>query len=140
VVARHFIDLIAWQLADELRRQVIAFTSKTPCSRDFKFCSRIRDAADSSCFNTAEGFGRFRPKEFERFLGFAKGSLEEIQDALVSAKRKNYLQDSEFQLLWRLSMRAVIANAKLQAYLRTRGRFGPITISESDSDEPEPRT
>jgi four helix bundle protein len=126
VIARHFTELIAWQLADELRREVIAFTSRPPCSRDFKFCAQVRAAADSVCFNTAEGFGRFRPKEFERFLGFAKGSLEEIQDALVSAKRKGYITDPEFHRMWRLTKRAIPANARLQTYLRTKGRFGPL--------------
>ena len=127
MIAQHFTELIAWQLADELRREVIAFTSKPPCSKEFKFCAQIRAAADSVCFNTAEGFGRFRPKEFERFLGFAKGSLEEVQDGLVSAKRKGYLTDPEFQRIWRLTRRAIPANARLQTYLRTKGRFGPIT-------------
>ena len=51
---------MTWQLANELRREVIAFTEMPPVSRDYKFCSQIRDASSSACRNTSEGFGRFR--------------------------------------------------------------------------------
>jgi four helix bundle protein len=63
-----FEDLVVWQRADELRREVLEFTSTGPPSRDFKFRDQIRDAASSAARNTAEGFGRFRPLEFARFL------------------------------------------------------------------------
>jgi four helix bundle protein len=129
MAARHFTELVAWQLADELRGEIIAFTVRSPCCKDFKYCTQIKAAADSVCFNTSEGFGRYRPKEFERFLGYAKGSLEEVQDALISARRKRYLSDAEFHRTWALSKRAVGANAKLQTYLRTDGRHGPPSNS-----------
>ena len=86
---KDFRDLVAWQLADELRREVIAFTEKEPASRDFKFCNQIREASSSACRNTSEGFGRFRPAENARFLEFAHASLLEVQDGLIEARQKN---------------------------------------------------
>jgi hypothetical protein len=68
-----FRNLIVWQLADELRREILVFTDTGPASRDFKYRDQIRDAIASVCRNTAEGFDRFRPVEFARFLEFARG-------------------------------------------------------------------
>jgi len=81
----HFRDLVTWQLADELRQEVFAFTETGPAARDFEYRDQIRDAIGSACRNTSEGFDRFRPKEFARFLEFARGSLGETQDGLVEA-------------------------------------------------------
>jgi four helix bundle protein len=82
---KDFRDLVTWQLADELRREVIAFTENESVARDFKFCNQIRDASASACRNTSEGFGRFRPAENARFLEFAHASLSEVQDGLIEA-------------------------------------------------------
>jgi four helix bundle protein len=125
VVARHFTELIAWQLANELRESVVEITAMPGVSKDFTFCRQIRESADSACANIAEGFGRFRPAEFARFLGIAKGSLHETQDHLRSARKRGYVNADEFNALWRLSIRASTANSSLQRYLRTRGRKGP---------------
>jgi hypothetical protein len=66
-----FEDLIAWQLADQLQTEVFEFTSSPGVSRDFKYCDQIRDSIRSAKRNTAEGFGRYYPKEFARFLRIA---------------------------------------------------------------------
>jgi four helix bundle protein len=76
-----FEDLFAWQLADELRRDVFACTEIGKASRDFRYRDQIRDASASAARNTSEGFGRFNPGEFARFLDFARASLNETQDA-----------------------------------------------------------
>ena len=72
---RRFEDLVAWQLAWDLREKVFAFTDKPRAARDVKFCGQIREATRSAAANTAEGFGRFYPREFARFLRIAAGSL-----------------------------------------------------------------
>ena len=115
---RDFRDLVTWQLADELRREVIAFTGKEPVSRDFKFCNQIRDASSSSCRNTSEGWGRFRPAENARFLEFAHASLCEVQDGLIEARQKKYIDDELHDRLWTLSKRALAANTNYMKYLR----------------------
>jgi len=114
----HFEQLAAWKRVDELRREIIAFTAQEPASRDFKFCNQIRDAIGSACRNTSEGFGRFRLAENLRFLGFAKGSIAEVQDCLIEAKEKAYLDDKHFDRVWTLSRRAIGTNVNYQKYLR----------------------
>jgi four helix bundle protein len=119
-----FRDLVAWQLADELRREVIAFTEKGAVARDFKFCNQIRDASASACRNTSEGFGRFRPAENGRFLEFAHASLLEVQDRLIEAKQKKYIGDDLYDRLWTLSRRALGTNTNYMKYLRRCAQSG----------------
>jgi len=57
-------------------------------SKDFRYRDQIRDAIASPCRNTSEGFDRFRPKEFARFLEFARGSLGEVKDCLIDGRAR----------------------------------------------------
>ena len=121
---RDFRDLIAWQLVDELRREIIVIISRSGVSKDFKYCNQIGDAVSSACRNTSEGFGRFRPSENVRFLEYARGSLNEVQDGLIEGHEKKYIDDACFDRLWTLSKRAVGANTNYQQYLRRCIRTG----------------
>ena len=116
---RRFEDLIVWQLADALRTGVVAFTADGSASRDFKYCDQIRDAAASACRNIAEGFGRFRPTEFARYLEIAAGSLQEVKDALHDGHRRKYVDDSEHERLVRLALRTLKASYRLREYLQS---------------------
>jgi four helix bundle protein len=79
---RRYEDLDAWQIADELKREVCALTESGPASKDFRFRDQIRDSAASNTQNIAEGFGRFRPADFARFMEFAVSSAMETKDSL----------------------------------------------------------
>jgi four helix bundle protein len=79
-------DLVCWQLANELKLEVIAFTESGPASRDFKYRDQIRDSAAAAERDIAEGFGRFRPREFARFLEYARASLMETQSSLIDGR------------------------------------------------------
>jgi len=116
---RRFEDLIAWQLAYKLQNEVFAFTSTGPANRDFKYCDQIRDSSRSSTRNTAEGFGRFAPREFNRFLQIAAGSLHETKNHLQDGFDRGYLDGPLYERLRRLTLRAIKANSRLRRYLRT---------------------
>jgi four helix bundle protein len=131
-----FEDLVTWQLADELRREVIAFTATGPASRDFKYRDQIRDAAGSACRNTSEGFDRFRPSEFARFLEFARGSLGEVQDGLIEAHQRQFVTGELFDRLWILSKRAIGANTNLMKYLQHCAATGDAPWRRNRKREP----
>jgi four helix bundle protein len=82
MIAHRYPDLECWQLANELKRRVYAFIAIEPAVRDFEYCDQIRDSARSAPSNIAEGFGRFRPLEFARFLEIARASLLETHNHL----------------------------------------------------------
>jgi len=56
-VARHFTELIVWQLGDQHRVEVFRLTKRSCFRSDLKLRSQLDDAADSVCRNVAEGFG-----------------------------------------------------------------------------------
>src|SRR5678815_1405486 len=88
---RRFEDLVAWQLAHQLSLEVFAATETGPVSRDFRFREQVRDSAASAGRNIAEGFGRFPPGDFARFLRYARASLMETRNSLIEARDRGYL-------------------------------------------------
>jgi four helix bundle protein len=64
--AKHFTELVIWQLANELRAEVFGLTRRGSFARDLKLRSQMNDAADSVCRNIAEGFGCETRREFAR--------------------------------------------------------------------------
>jgi four helix bundle protein len=116
--ARAYQELEAWQLADDLRREVIAMSAKAPACEDFRFCNNLRDAAASTCRNIAEGFARRRPRQFAHFMVIALGSLAETSDQLLEAGHRGYLSDAELERLKRLAERVRQTSEGLLRYLQ----------------------
>jgi four helix bundle protein len=90
-----------------------------PAARDFGFRDQIRDSIRSVKRNIAEGFGRFYPKEFLRFVRTAAGSLHETKNHLHDVLRRHYINADHHRRLVALNVRAIRANEGLQAYLET---------------------
>ena len=86
-IARHFTELIIWQLGDQLRQQVFALTKNRPFAADFKLRSQLDDAADSVCRNIAEGFACKSDKEFARFVRIGR-LMRRLYPAIASFLRK----------------------------------------------------
>ena len=96
----HFRDLVCWQLlSHELKCEVFAFTATGPAAHDFRFRDQIRDSSASAARNIAEGFGRYVPGDFARFLGFAKGSLAETRNSLLDARERGYISERAYARL-----------------------------------------
>jgi four helix bundle protein len=90
-----------------------------PAAKDFKYCDQIRDSARGAPRTIAEGFGRYRPVEFARFLEFARASLMETHNHLLDGLDQNYLSAAECDVLCTLASRAIGATTNLHAYLQT---------------------
>ena len=110
---RDFRELVAWQLSYELKCEVFAFTAKAPASRDFKYCDQIRASSSSAPANIAEGFGRFRPREFARFLEIARASLVETRNHLIDGRDRGYLDAPLYSRLCNLARAAVKTTTNL---------------------------
>jgi four helix bundle protein len=115
--AQRYEDLVCWQLADELRREVFALTATGQASKDFKFRDQIRDSASSPCRDIAEGFGRYWPADFSRFLNFARASLMETHDSARDGHLRGYFSLADCERLQRLAGRAGKATTGLIRYL-----------------------
>jgi four helix bundle protein len=112
-------ELDIYQLAVEIRRLVIRFTSAEPVSRDFKFVQQIRDAARGAPRNIAEGFSRCAPGDFHRFLSYAKASLAETRNHVVDGFESGYLDQKLRDELLALIRRTIAGIDGLMRYLRS---------------------
>ncbi len=118
--ARRYEELDVWRLSHELKLGVWAITASPPAARDVRFCDQLRDAAASAPRNIAEGFARFRPKEFARFLEIARGSLAETDCHLLDGHERGYFSAEETDRLRLLCRRASMAALKLIQYLKSQ--------------------
>ncbi len=85
VVARtkHFRDLVAWQEAMRLAREVYLLTEEFPKSETFGLRMQMRRSAVSVASNIAEGHGRLTDPQLRNSLGMARGSLYELQTQIA---------------------------------------------------------
>jgi four helix bundle protein len=116
--ARHYKELVAWQLADQIRVETFKLTRRGQFGRDFRHQSQAEDAVDSVCRNIAEGFGCESHAEFARFLEIVRRSLNELLDSLRSAELKGYVSSAELVPIHDLARREFPAVGNLMAYLR----------------------
>ena len=98
-----FEDLIAWQKARMLVREVYSATRLAKFSKDFALIDQMRRAAISVLSNIAEGFERGGRAEFHQFLVVAKGSCAEVRAQLYVALDAGYLTDDAFRNLYGLA-------------------------------------
>ena len=91
-----FEDLIAWQKARELTKQVYNITKTGALSKDFGLCDQIRRASVSVMSNIAEGFERGTSSEFHQFIVVAKGSCAEVRSELYVALDADYITEAQF--------------------------------------------
>jgi four helix bundle protein len=85
-VKRTHHDLVAWQQAMGLVKQVYALTACFPADERFGLVSQMRRAAVSIPCNIAEGAARHSGREFSQFLIIARGSLSELDTQLRIAQ------------------------------------------------------
>ncbi len=110
---------MVWQLGNELRDRVHAITANAPVSDDWRFRNQMRDAASSVARNIAEGFGRYRHREFAQFLSVARGSVFELADHLRDGAARRYWSSGEVGELLALCDRTIAAVTRLILYLKS---------------------
>jgi four helix bundle protein len=92
-----FEDLIAWQKARVLTKEIYQITRVGEFGRDFGLSGQIQKASVSIMSNIAEGFERGGRGEFHQFLSIAKGSAAEVRSQLYVALDVGYLEKHDFQ-------------------------------------------
>lgn len=94
-----FEDLIAWQKARKLTRDIYEATRQNVFAKDFGLSGQIQRAAVSIMSNIAEGFERGGRGEFHQFLSTAKASCAEVCSQLYVALDVGYLDKANFDRL-----------------------------------------
>ena len=113
------LSTLAWQRMHALNIEMWSATNRLPAHRDFDFRDELRDAADSAERNIAEGFGRFSPGDFARFLDISRASALETKTLLNKGHSIGYWSEMEWRRLDQLADRGLQVVAKFQRYLRS---------------------
>lgn len=88
-------DLIVWQKAMLLVKEIYRASSRFPEDERFGLTSQVRRAAVSIPSNIAEGRARSTKKDYLHFLHIALGSSAELETQLEIARELSFLSDSE---------------------------------------------
>ena len=105
-----FREFAAWQRAEELRVHVQEFLLRPGLRARFRRADQLDDAAAAAPRNIAEGFGRFKPRQFAQFVRIAKGSETEVLNILAEARQSGFLSATDFEM-YEVSARRAIGTA-----------------------------
>ncbi|GAA4319617.1 four helix bundle protein [Flaviaesturariibacter amylovorans] len=114
---KRFEEIIAWQLAHQLCREIGRIARETGLAKDYKLREQVCDSSNSIMNNIAEGFGRTGNREFIGFLHIAHASCSETQSQLYTLHDRKYITPEEFDVLNLLAHRTSKAIYSLIGYL-----------------------
>ena len=101
--AQHYRELIVWQRAMQLVKEIYNLSKKLPKEELYGLSSQMQRAAVSVPSNIAEGQARDGKKEFIQFLKIARGSKAELQTQLLICVDIGYLSESEINTAMNLA-------------------------------------
>lgn len=93
----NYRDLKVWQRSVDFAVEVYKITDVFPSKEKYALCSQINRSVVSISSNIAEGAGRNSNGEFKLFLGYAFGSLCELETQLLIAKKLEYLKNEKYE-------------------------------------------
>lgn len=114
--AEKFEDLVIFQKARELCKEVYRVTSNESWKYDSRFVQQIHAAAGSIMDNIAEGYERDGKKEFKNFLYIAKGSCGEARSQIIRASDVGFI-DSETST--KLYNDCIALNKSIAAFIKS---------------------
>ena len=115
-------DLVAWQTGQAFKLEVYRLLKESAGARaDPEFTSQLRRASASVPMNIGEGFYRYRPREFARFLSIALGSLGEATLWLQDGIDRGHFTPDSCQEAFRFGRRCRVATLRLRQKLEEMG-------------------
>ena len=73
-------------------------------------------------------------------MEIARASIDEVQDGLIEAKEKKYIDDALYDRLWTLTRRALGTNTNYLKYLQRCARNGEKPwLKEDAAKSPKPK-
>ncbi|HXC99104.1 MAG TPA: four helix bundle protein, partial [Verrucomicrobiae bacterium] len=96
----NFEKLGVWQDAIAFADLVYKLTRPFPDGERFGLTNQMRRAAVSISSNIAEGSSRSSRTDFARFVEIAAGSVFEVVSQATISRRRGYLEESKYALLY----------------------------------------
>ena len=116
---RRFTELRAWQTCNAYKQAVYLMCADGPLSRDWSRRRQLEESVAGPPAHLAEGFGRFSPAEFARFVVIARSSIMESQNHLRDAVDKRYCTEEARLELDALAETALREVTGLMEYLQS---------------------
>jgi four helix bundle protein len=92
-------ELIVWQKARILVKDIYTLTISLPNSEKFGLVSQIQRAAISIPANIAEGSGRGSNKDFSRFLDIAIASAFELETEIILSYDLIFISEQNYNTI-----------------------------------------
>lgn len=99
-MAFSFEKLKVWHRSVDFSGIIYDLTKSFPKEELFNLSSQIKRASDSIGLNIAEGSTGQTKKEYQKFLGYSIRSGIEVVGCLALAKRKNFINENDYQKLY----------------------------------------
>jgi four helix bundle protein len=90
-----YTELKVWSKAMEFAVRIYEVTAGFPKEEKFGLVSQLRRSAISVASNISEGAGRSTNRQFQYFLEYAMGSINECQTQIDISHRVGFLTEAE---------------------------------------------
>jgi len=90
---RRFTQLRAWQACRAYKKAIYRLCEKRPLSKDWDRRSQLEESVKGPPGHIAEGYGRFNPADFARFVVMARSSLMESQNHLLDLVDRGHITE-----------------------------------------------
>jgi len=115
-----------------------AFSKTLPADERYDMYSQIRRASKSVAANIAEGYGRYHYLDSLRMYAIARGELNETLSHFINARVLGYIDQPEFESLYKLIRQAEqILNGYMSYVRRQRAgaqEYGEKAVHEEQAD------
>jgi len=95
-----FEKLQVWDVAMDFAEKIQDISGNFPSKELYNLQSQINRASDSIALNISEGATGNSNAEFAKFLGYSIRSIAEVVCCLFKAKRRNYINEDTFNILY----------------------------------------
>lgn len=99
---QNYKDLKVWEKGHEFTLKIYHLTKNFPKEELYSLTNQIRRASSSIPANIAEGCGKNSQNDFAYFLNIALGSANEAEYFLILSKDLGYLNQENFDSLFKL--------------------------------------
>ena len=96
MTVNNYSDLVVWNRAMDLTVEIYRICKLLPREEMYVLGDQLRRAAISVPSNIAEGYAR-STREYIRFLGYASGSVYEVETQIQIAARVGCVQSSDIE-------------------------------------------
>jgi four helix bundle protein len=135
---RGFEDLECYKLSLEVMAKIQTFSKTLPPDEKYDLYAQIRRSSKGVTGNIGEAYGRYHYLDSLHYYSIARGELNETLAHLIDARVLKYIDQPEFENLYKLIRQAEQALNGFMAYVRRQRagsqEYGDKKIHEDQAD------